>query len=517
MAINSHHPFYDQHVEDWKTMQHTYAGERVVKSEGTRYLPATPGQVLDGLKSNEKGFIAYEAYKARALFPDYVSDAVEAYVGLLHQKPATFELPPGMTKMLKRASINNETMLQLLRRINEQQLVYGRLGLLLDLDVNPDPSAPIPYIALYNAQSIVNWDDSNDTEGRNEINLVVLDESQFERQVDMNWKMMEKFRILQLSEALVQDDEGSSEPAQEAAPGNYMTGVFYIRDSNSIDPSKMTSPMIRGSTLDEIPFVFVNSKDIVPSPDNPPLIGLSKLALAIYRGEADYRHTLFMQSQDTLVVIGGLIENPESDGSVRVGAGARLDINLGGDAKYVGVGAVGLPEMRICLENDTKKAQAKSGQLIAPAAGKQESGDALQTRLAAQTATLNQIALTGAAGLERILKIAAKWMGEDPEKVKVTPNLEFADFVVDGRSFLDLMSARAMGAPISLESIHELQVDRGLTKFSYEEEVAKIEQEDAGRAKANEKLGLDPTGQPIPPDPAPASNAPAPGKDPANA
>jgi hypothetical protein len=173
--------------------------------------------------------------------------------------------------------------------------------------------------------------------------------------------------------------------------------------------------------------------------------------------------------------------------------------------------------MRISLENDTKKAQAKSGQLIAPAAGKQESGDALQTRLAAQTATLNQIALTSAAALERILKLAATWMGLNPDEVRVIPNLEFADLSIDGRSFVELMTARSMGAPISLESIHGLAVDKGLTKLSFEEEQDKIAEEDAERISKNKTLGLDANGDVILPAPT-GPNAPAkPGNAPPSA
>jgi hypothetical protein len=501
MALNSTHPHYDSFIVDWRTMRHTYAGQRIVKKEGTRYLPATPGQILDGQGTTGKtGEIAYEAYKTRAIFPDFVSDAVEAYVGLLHQKPATFELPEAMKFLLEKASIDKETLLQLLRRINEQQLVSGRVGLLLDLPQNPDPANPMPYIAMYVAEALVNWDDSNDKQGVNEINLVILNESSFERSSDFQWVQREKYRVLMLGPQQNKID------GQEVEGDVYETGVFYVKDGNEIDPSQLQAPNIRGKTLDKIPFVFVNSKDIIPTPDNPPLLGLAHLSLSIYRGEADYRHSLFMQSQDTLVVIGGLIENPQTDGTVRVGAGARLDVNLGGDAKYVGVTANGLSEQRIAIENDTKKAQAKSGQLIAPAAGKQESGDALQTRLAAQTATLNQIALTGAAGLERILKACAEWMGLDSDQVKVIPNLEFADFVIDSRAFVELMSARSMGAPLSLESIHSLAVDRGLTGMTFEEEINKIVEEDAGRAKTNAQLGLDPKGDVIPPPPAPPAS-----------
>lgn len=515
MAINATHPSYTLSLEDWVLMRDAYAGERHVKFKGETYLPATPGQLLDGMKFGQAGQKSYDSYKARAVFHDYVSDAVESYIGLLHQKPATFELPDGMKDMINHATNDGETLQSLLRRINEQQLVTGRLGLLLDMPLKVDPAKPMPYIALYNGESVRNWDDSNDKQGFNTLELLVLDESSDERksEADFNWVRMEKYRVLMLVSPTPEiDNEGLSsaeadeqeDAIEEVTPREYRAGVFYARDANTVNPEAMRVPMIRGKTLDKIPFVFINSKDNVSEPDNPPLLGLGRLCMTIYRGEADYRHHLFMQGQDTLVVVGGLKSNNADpmDDTARVGAGARLDVDIGGDAKYIGVNSVGLAEVRVALENDKKRAEAKAGQLAtANNAGQKESGNALEIRLAAQTATLMQIALSGAAGLERLLKIGAEWMGQDPEKVKVIPNLEFINIPVDGKTFVDLMSARTMGAPLSLESIHNVAVERGLTQFTFEEEMDKIDEEDAGRAAANKSLGLDPTGAIIP-DPA---------------
>lgn len=478
MALESTHPLYTAQSEDWTTMRDLYLGERHVKSKGTTYLPPTQGMILDGLgsasaNSNAPGVIAYNAYKMRAVFADCVKDAVEAYVGLLHQKPPTIELPPQLEPMRERATLHGEPLELLLRRINEEQLVTGRCGLLLDLPLNPDPAQPVPYIALYIAEAIRNWDDGEIGEGTTKLNLVVLDESGYKRGADFQWTPVSKYRVLDLG------------PAAEAQ-GVYRTGVF-INDgggSPTYADSDMAPPVFRGSPLDEIPFSFVNTKDIISGPDKPPLLGLGHLALAIYRGEADYRQNLFMQGQDTLVIIGNRKRPPGDDvneAPLRTGAGAviELEAEQGADARYAGVESTGLTEQRASLENDRKRAETRSGQLINGNGGEVESGEALKTRVAAQTATLNQIAQTGAAALESLLKIAAKWVGADPEAVVVTPNLEFADFEMTGENLVKLMTARSMGAPLSLASIHALMVDQGLTKMDFETEQDTIDEENA--------------------------------------
>lgn len=489
MSVDNQHPSYAAMLVDWTLMRDCYAGERAVKAKGTTYLPATPGQILDGalktVVTNNPGRVAYDNYKTRAVFPDYVREAVEFYTGMLHQKPPVIELPDAMKPMLARATNTGESMHALLRRINAEQIATGRLGIMLDLPTAADMAASIatPYIAVYSAESIINWDDSDNRVDMNALRFVVLDESGHTVQDDLSWKTKEQFRVLMM----LPKGETDIVVTDGTTGGIYKQSVYDAKGA-SIDMSKFQAPTMRGTPLKELPFVFINSKDIVAAPDNPPLVGLARLCMTIYRGEADYRQSLFMQGQDTLITIGGIIDPESGAGSqsagatttdgVRVGAGARIDLNTGGDAKYIGVESAGLSEQRTAIENDRALAEGKTGQLISLATDKQESGNALNTRMTAQTASLDQVAKTGAAALEYLLKIAAKWMGQDPNLVKVSPNLDFLNKSLGSRELVDYMSARVMGAPFSLESIHELMAKRGMTRRTFEEEMQAIANED---------------------------------------
>lgn len=488
MALDSKHPLYEEFFSDWEMMRDLYRGERVVKSGREKYLPATQGMKLDGMKSTtEPGYIAYQAYLTRAVFHDYVREAVEMLIGLMHQKPPTIELPAKLEPLRLNATQHGETLELLLRKINEEQLITGRVGLLADFPENPVTNVVTPYIAMYIAEAIVNWDDGS-SNTLQDLNFVVLNESGLKRTEDFEWEIEKVYRVLQLG-----DLEGYDS-------GTYLAGVFREQGGGTpmYNAAEMKPPTYLSQTIKKIPFVFANSKDIVSTPDDAPLNGLGRLTLAIYRGEADYRQNLFMQGQDTLVVIGN-VSNPSGipgqDGdAIRTGAGSRIDLDIGGDAKYVGVNSQGLSEQRQAIENDKKKAEQKASNLINPTNSQQESGEALKTRIAAQTATLNQIALAGAAALEKLLKIVAEWMGADANAVKVTPNLEFADLSFNAQNLTQLMSARSMGAPISLESIHAYLAEKGLSKLTFEEEMSKIEQEDAMNNDASNDAGTGGTG-----------------------
>ena len=475
MALQSRHPQYQTAAPKWQQMRDCYEGEAKIKDKGTTYLPATGGMILDGMDSiSDVGYKNYQAYKARAVFPDYIREGVEALIGLLHQKDAIIKLPKSMEYLRDNATIDGESLLLLLRKMNEEQLVTGRLGLLCDMPVAPrDPLMPEFFISLYAAETIINWDDGIGLPGLNELNLVVLDESGPVRE-GLYWKTQQQYRVLQL---------GDLDATEES--GTYTYGLFDGTGASgdagsSYDPTAMKAPLYKGKTYDKIPFTFVNTKDLVSRPDRPPLLGLADTALSIYKSEADYRQNLHMQGQDTLVTIGG-VKNPNSvpgdEDAVRVGAGSRLDIDLGGDAKFIGVSSTGLAEQRNAIENDRKRAEFKAGQLIGNQSIKNESGNAMLARLAAQTANLNQIAMSSAEGLQTALRHIARWMGIDPKEVEVTANTEFTNAAQNAQEFVYLMTARGLGAPLSMESIHALMKERSYTNLDYEEEMKKVEAE----------------------------------------
>lgn len=450
MAIDTPHPLYDSRSEDWEIVRDFKAGTRVVKArdDGQKYLKPTQGMEARGMSTGEKGLLEYEAYKHRAVVPGIVGDAINAMVGIMHRKEAVIEVPNAMDELLGNLTQQGESAQALLRTISDEVLTTGRFGLLVDVEdgVNTEP-----FLATYNAESILNWSDI--VPGRRfETDFVILNESRFQADAEFNWNYVRIYRVLQR-------DEG---------------GTYFTWTQSDGSPGEPIIPSIGNTTLDKIPFVFIGSQDLTPTPNKAPLVSLADQAATIYRGEADYRLTLFLQGQDTLVVKGLKTED-----TPYVGAGAFLTVDLeSGDAKYIGVSSDGLAEQRSALENDYKRAAEMGAQMLATTGREAESGEALRIRVASRTASLANIAMTAAAGLEDALKIIAEWKGLNPEDVSVTPNLDFADDPLVARELLELMQAKAMGAPLSIQSIHDLLREKEMTELDFDDEMALIEEED---------------------------------------
>lgn len=461
-SVETTHPQYGSFLADWILMRDAYKGQRHVKQKRTLYLPYTSGQIQDGAGAGTEtqGEKAYNSYLLRARFPNFVREAVQMALGMMHSQPPKIELPQSMSGI---RSSKGESLPDLLLRINMEQLITGRVGLMADLPTRPR-DGEIPYLTTYNTEQIINWDDGADKEITPQVlNLVVLNESENIRDTDYSWTLKKKYRVLKIGS--LRGNEVS---------GIYQQGVFS-EDDGFTSPNFIT-PVFMGTALQRIPFVIINSADLTNDTDEPPLLDLGNMCMTIFRGDADYRQNLFMQGQDTLVTIGA---NFDEDDTVRTGTGSRIDVPMGGDAKYIGVQSNGLEEQRSALENLERRASSMGAQTLDTTSRERESGDSLRIRVAARTADMNQIVEVGAKGLEDCLKMVAQWIGENPEEVSVRPNKEFGEAQLTGQTMVEMATARNLGFPISARSMHDLARKRRMTEMTFEEEVALASTEEA--------------------------------------
>ena len=197
----------------------------------------------------------------------------------------------------------------------------------------------------------------------------------------------------------------------------------------------------------------------------------------------------------------------------------------GGDAKYIGVSAAGLGEMRQSLDNDKLAAAAEGVSFLDVGNARGEAGEALRIRVAARTTTISSVAQCSGSGLEDALKLCAQWVGEDPEEVSVEPTTDFADQTVAGAALLAFMQAKQLGLPLSLRSMHRMMQMNDMTEMDFEQENLQIEEEASsmlgimvGPMQVTDDTfldeGLDPVaalGAGTPPAP----SSPAPGQPPA--
>jgi hypothetical protein len=503
-SINATHPLYDCMYRKWQRCRDCWDGQDAVKSRsgGRAYLPPTEGMLLDGafgpghMSPDCIGQNNYNAYLDRALFYGFYADGVQMALGLAWTKEPIFEGIEGtpLEYLLTNATNEGEGLARLLYRINEAQIGIGRIGLLADMPAGETAGNPQPYITVYGAEKILNWDSGRLGELNQEsLNLVVLNESGPVRTGVFEYNEQERYRVLAL---------GPLETNE--AVGVYRQGVFEdILDGgrSSGTPlfvdSLMFAPTVQGKTLDEIPFVFINSNNATSAPVDPPLLSLADIALALYKTGADYAQELHASTQATLVVKG--VTDDKKKAPFRIGAGGLINLGSteGAEAYFLELEGKGLPSLEKAVNDFKQLASQRAGEVIDQSSRGRESGSAMEQRVSVRTASLHAIVQSGACGLERLLKIIGKWLGmsEDQLKaVKIRPNLVFAKPLLDPVALKVLSEVKLMGgAVLPYKLIHEFLVNRGITTLGYEEVLKMIDEEEEIAKKIKPPPEQDPT------------------------
>lgn len=390
-------------------------GETAVKAAGEDYLPMPSGFRAQP----DAGRAMFAAYQKRAQFAEILAPTVRGMIGVIHRTEAQIEMPAAMGGLWERATADGLPLEALHRRITGELLLTGRYALLADAAAE---GSDLPWLAGYTAEALINWSSERD--------FFVLDESGLERD-GFQWKHCKAYRVLRLED------------------GRYTVETYTNEER---DESERQPTARGGALLTSIPLVVMGPRDLSVSPEEPPLIGVARAALAMYRLDADYRHQLFMSGQETLFIINS--EAPEA-----VGAGVVVELKPSGDgvqpdAKYVGPSGTGIAAHRQAILDERDNAASAGARLFDSGKRTAESGDALRIRYAAQTATLTSIAQASAQGLEKALRHIAVMVGANPAEVVVKPNLSFVEAGLSPQDAAALVKIWQDGA-ISYPTLYE--------------------------------------------------------------
>jgi hypothetical protein len=443
MDVTTKHPHWLDRADEWMLMRDSDRGEIAVKKRGETYLRKPPG-----FGSSQEGRDLYDAYRHRAQFSEAVGPTVQGMVGVIHRTEAQIELPAAMEWVWETATRDGLPLEAFHRRITSEILLTGRYGILADAN-----AAGRSFLAGYTAESLINWSEDRD--------FYVLDECGLVRD-GFVWNQHDAYRVLELIE------------------GRYVQRVY---EGDLKIAGEELQPSARGGVgLTEIPFVVVGPIDLTIPPQDPPLIGVARAALAEYQLSADYRWQLFMSGQETLFVINGT--KPDM-----VGAGVVVELQGGSgpapDAKYVGPAGTGIEAHRVAMADQREKAISMGARLFDMGKKAAESGEALKIRSSAQTATLTSVSMASAQALERSLRYLAILEGFRPEEVTVKPNLDFHGQPMTAQDAEALVRTWQQGA-ISYQTLYE-NLQRGeiaSAERDFEAELALIDAEEPSPAES---------------------------------
>ena len=377
----------------WTILRDCYAGELRIKSKGETYL-RRPSNVD---KSN------YETYLSRAYFYNATRRTHTGLLGSMMRKNPEVTLPTNLNVNLANFTIDGMSFVEFTRKICHEVLLVGRFGILTDIPDTPG-IVPQPYAAGYAAESIFRPRYSV-INGRRVLDRIILRERKITN-TEYSRTETDLYRILRL------------DPDPNTGKMVYsQTIIKPAVGTSEVESVTQRKILIQGRQLDYIPFVFVNTTNILPEIEDPNLIDIATLNLSHYESTALLEHGRFYAGMPTYYIADG--EEGGGNGDLADGLGSPEPMSVGpSNVWLLGKGAkAGLLEFNghglTFLENavDSKQlqmqslggkfipAQQKSAALSTEAYGLMEAGD---------EASLLSIALTA----ERALKLTLDYMND---------------------------------------------------------------------------------------------------------
>lgn len=446
MPVNTRHNAYSNRLETWEKVRDAINGQEAIKAKREKYLPKLGGQTPDN----------YDAYLSRAQFYDISERTLNLALGQVFRKtPHIPEFQEILQPLLDDIDLTGQNFIYFSKTTLSEIMQVNRAGILVDYN----DADKRPFMTLYKAESIINWQEIDNTLSR-----VVLEGE-----------------ILELDPA----DQYKTVSVKVWKELYLENGVYKVRDWRKTESAEGDGfvqtneyiPIMGGKFLDFIPFFMFTTHGIRTDLLKPPLLGFVNLNLGHYKNSADYENLLHWTGAKTIITRGF-----GADKSFPVGGCA--DFPTDGGAEFLEASSdSGLKE-----EMRHKEEQmAVMGSALLAGKGRYVASAETATKTAeGEYATLADISNSLSVCMSIALSFLLEWAGHT-EGVKVEYNTDFEMSAIDSQTLTALMGAYQSGA-ISFETFFYNLKNREMYPegWTIEEERAELD-----KVKAEKKAEMD--------------------------
>lgn len=442
MSVKFHHPEYDEYYGKWKRCEDAAEGQDAIHAGGEAYLSRLKDQTDDD----------YKSYVCRTPFYNATWRTISGLSGMLFRKPPKIEVPPVTEALLDTVTEDGQPIGIFAREIVEECLTVGRVGILVDHPTLPvgvvtkADALPLnlrPTMAVYEADSIINWREAV-VNNRRILTMVVLVEEQEVRKDEFESECKEVYRVLDLIETT--SDMG-------AKSMTYRVRLFEIdpKTQQDVQIGDDLFPLMNNQRLDFIPFYFLSADDTCVEPDDPPLIDLVDMNLSHYRVSADYEHGCHFTGLPTGYVAGHTVQPGE-----KLYLGSQTMLIFPDPTTTVGFlefSGAGLGSLRTNLDTKEKQMAILGARMLEAQKAGIEAAETAGIHRAGENSLLAATAQAISLGMTAALQTFSNWAGGQ-EDVSFELNRDFFPAPLNPQELQALIQAWQAGA-ISMETLFE--------------------------------------------------------------
>jgi hypothetical protein len=290
MSVTDKHPDFDLYLKSWQRTRDAVKGTVAVKAKKQEYLPVPDAESYD--ERQGVSTVRYKQYIKRALFTNFTGRTKNALVGAAFRKEPSLELPTQLEYLEEDATGDGLGLIQLSKDELSNILETGRTFLLVDYPQAEEGLSAEDVSRLdlrasiipYTAEQVINWKTSV-MAGRKVLTLVVLAEEYSKGDDEFSHDTDTQYRVLRLRE------EG------------YSQQIYRDNEPYTVEVFPRKSD---GTIWEEIPGIFVGSKNNDATIDDAPLSDIADVNIAHYQNSADYEESCFLTGQPTLFLTHSL-------------------------------------------------------------------------------------------------------------------------------------------------------------------------------------------------------------------
>ena len=427
MPVDSKSVFFKEKSDEWRLAKDVLEGESAIKSAGELYLPKLKGQTQG----------TYDAYKGRGSFFNASARTVQGLSGAVMRKPVTVEVPKAMESWLKKVTQDGLSFKDVVKLTVNSLISLGYFGIMVD--INSGDAAAMPFLSLYEPQSIHNFKFA-EVMGSLKLVRLVLGEIEYEEDDTDRFEQVEKKQIRVL----------------ELVDNKFLEVQVYRRgkDEEWFKRGETLLPNIRGKRLDYIPFQFFGAIANLPIPPKPPLLDLMYQNLQHWRLNVDYFHGLHFCALPTPWAAGFKKEAKLFLGPEKAWISEKPEATCG----FLEFSGDGLKAIKEALEDIARHMAVLGARLLEEPKRAVEAADTIRLRSSGDSATLSSIVNSAELGLVGILRIVAEWMKQADSEIAIDINKDFVSEKLSSQDITALLLAVQAGR-ISMDTfLYNLKV-----------------------------------------------------------
>lgn len=439
VKVSNQHLLFKEHLKDCIKIRMVFEGDKAVKANAKTHFPPNEG-VSDK---------TYNAIIQRSVFENFTEATAKGISGLIFAKEPTISLPASLELLKDNIDMDDNTIVDLSQNIVNELMEVGRCGLLIDVPNIDTTGMTKPqtdalniraFTKLYKSETIINWR-YEAINSVNKLTLLVLHEVYEDWTDRFTSTLKNRYRVYSLIDNVCYVE------------------VFEENDKSFDNTMKLKPVIVRGSTINYIPFIPLTYKDISIIPVKPPLMDIANINLNYY-GVAVERRNVIHFVGNPFFMGKGINTRDDKGNALTITLGssiAQIFQEPNADMKIVETQGTGLAFNESYL-NDCKSTMAALGaRLLVPEANAQISENTMQMKTAGYRATIMQIANTASRAITQALKIIAEWEGQNPDEVKLELNTDYNLSEMDAQTITALVTAWQTGAIRQEDMFKKLQ------------------------------------------------------------